>query len=133
MAKLHLEGCTGKPTAGGGRNLNIPFDTGLRCPRLEAGVTQSLLGMSGLGLLLLAGCGDKQPTMIDGSSPEAFEQTISQARREIPDADRLVFDRAIRTVGGRRYAERDPQVLARVTFDGMTAEQVVADQKARED
>ena len=41
-------------------------------------------------------------------------------------ADRLVFDRAIRTVGGRRLAHRDSAALARVTFDGMTAEQVVA-------
>ena len=70
--------------------------------------------------------------MIDGSSSQAFERTSAQARREIPDADRLVFDRALRTIGGRRHAERDPQALARVTFDGMTGAQVVADQKARE-
>jgi len=83
-------------------------------------------------LLLLAGCGDKPATVIDGSSPEAFERTTKQARRDIPDADRLVFDRALRTIGGRRHAARDPDELARVTFDGMTAEQVVADQNARE-
>ena len=70
--------------------------------------------------------------MIDGSSPEAFERTTKQARRDIPDADRLVFDRALRTIGGRRHAARDPDELARVTFDGMTAKDVVADQKARE-
>jgi hypothetical protein len=50
----------------------------------------------------------------------------------LPDADRLTFDRAIKTVGGRRYATRDPDALARVTFDGMTAADVVADQRARE-
>ena len=67
-------------------------------------------------LLLLVSCGKAEPTVIDGSSPE----------------ERLQFDRALRTVGGRRHAERDPAALARVTFDGMTAAQVVADQRARE-
>ncbi len=82
--------------------------------------------------LLLGGCNERQPTAIDGSSPEAFRNSVAQARREIPDADRLVFDRALRSVGGRRHAERDPQALARVTFHGMTAQQVVDDQRARE-
>ena len=86
----------------------------------------------GLALLLAAAaCAEREPTVIDGSSEQAFEQSVAKARREIPDADRLVYDRAIRTVGGRRHAA-DPAVLARVTFDGMTASQVVADQKARE-
>ena len=82
--------------------------------------------------LLAAGCGGGEPTIIDGSSPEAFERTTEQARREIPDADRIVYDRAIRSVGGRRFAERDPGALARVTFNGMTAAEVVEDQRARE-
>lgn len=83
-------------------------------------------------LAMLAGCNAPEPTVIDGSSPEAFEQTTQQARREIADGDRLYFDRALRTVGGRLHSARDPDKFARVTFDGMTAEQVVADQKARE-
>jgi hypothetical protein len=82
--------------------------------------------------LLLAACREQQPVVIDGSSPEAFERTTAEARRELPDADRLLFDRAIRTIGGRRHSERDPAALARVTFDGMTAAQVVADERARE-
>ena len=82
-------------------------------------------------LLLLAACGNAEPTVIDGSSPEAFERSVKQARRDIPDADRLVFDRAIRTIGGRRHAA-DPDALARVTFDGMTGADVVADQRGRE-
>jgi hypothetical protein len=81
---------------------------------------------------LLTACGGEELVVIDGSSPQAFEQSTAQARRQLPDADRLLFDRAIRTVGGRRHAERDPDALARVTFDGMTAAQVVADQRARE-
>jgi hypothetical protein len=85
-----------------------------------------------LGLLvLLAACGRAEPTVIDGSSPEAFEQTVKQARRDIPDADRLLFDRALRTIGGRRHSA-DPDALARVTFNGMTGAEVVADQRARE-
>lgn len=82
--------------------------------------------------LLLAACSQPDPTVIDGSSPEAFERTAAQARRDLPDADRMVFDRALRTIGGRRHANRDPEALARVTFDGMTAQQVVADQRARD-
>ena len=85
-----------------------------------------------LTLLLVSGCEEREPTVIDGSSPEAFERTTKEARREIPDADRLVFDRALRTVGGRRHAVRDVDALARVTFDGMTAAEVVADQNQRD-
>ena len=80
----------------------------------------------------VAACTRAEPTRIDGSSAEAFERTTKQARREIPDADRLVFDRAMRTIGGRRHSAPDAQALARVTFDGMTGAEVVADQKAHE-
>jgi hypothetical protein len=83
-------------------------------------------------LLLLAACGKQQPVVIDGSSAQAFERTTAEARRQLPDADRLLFDRALRTIGGRRLSERDPAALARVTFDGMTAAQVVADERARD-
>lgn len=82
--------------------------------------------------LLAAACGTSEPTVIDGSSKEAFERTSAQARREIPDADRLIFDRAIKSVGGRWHSARDTEALARVTFNGMTGAEVVADQKARE-
>lgn len=83
-------------------------------------------------LLTLASCERQEPVLIDGSSKVTFEKSVSKARRTIPDADRLTFDRAIRTVGGRRFSERDPQALARITFDGMTAAEVVEDQRARE-
>ena len=83
-------------------------------------------------LALLAGCEAREPTVIDGSSQQAFEKSVYEARRDIPDTDRLVFDRAIRTVGGRWHGAGDPDELARTTFDGMTAAEVVADQKARE-
>ena len=70
--------------------------------------------------------------MIDGSDQQSFERTAAEARRQLPDSDRLVFDRALRTVGGRRLANRDVEALARVTFDGMTAHEVVADQRQRD-
>ena len=82
--------------------------------------------------LLLAACQPGKPTVIDGNSAESYERTVAAARRDLPDADRLAFDRAIKTVGGRRYSTRDPDALARVTFNGMTAADVVADQRARE-
>ncbi len=83
-------------------------------------------------VLLLWSCEERAPTVIDGSSRDVFERTSAEARQEIADADRLIFDRAMRTIGGRRHSRRDPDALARVTFDGMTGAQVVDDQKARE-
>jgi hypothetical protein len=88
-----------------------------------------------LGAVLLAtaaACTNRDLTVIDGSSQEAFDRTVAEARRDIPDADRLVFDRAIRGVRGRSFSAKDADTLARVTFNGMTGADVVADQKARE-
>ena len=84
-----------------------------------------------LSALLVASC-DNEPVIIDGSSQEKFEQSAAQARRDLPDADRMVFDKAIRTVEGRRFAERDSDALARTTFNGMTAAEIVVDQKMRD-
>jgi hypothetical protein len=89
-------------------------------------------GLLGAVLLLLAACAEQKPVVIDGSSAAAFDQSSAEARRQLPDADRIVFDRALRTIGSRRHAERDQAALARLTFDGMTAAEVVADQRARE-
>lgn len=82
--------------------------------------------------LLASACGGGDPVVIDGSSPERFERTAAAARQQLSEADRLVFDRALRSVGSRRHSERDPAALGRVTFDGMTGADVVADQRARE-
>jgi predicted helicase len=88
-------------------------------------------GYFALLLVFTPACEKEQPVVIDGSSQESFERTAAAARRQLPDTDRILFDRAMRTVGGRRHAERDPAALARVTFDGMTAEQVVEDARTR--
>lgn len=85
-------------------------------------------------LVLLGGvaaCSDRPATVIDGSSPAAFAETVDAARRDLPVADRLVFDRAIATVPARRYANADPAGNARSAFDGMTAADVVATEAAR--
>ena len=78
----------------------------------------------------LATC-DDAATIIDGSTPETYAATTEQARRDLPVRDRLTFDTALHTVGGRRYADNDPDAMARRTFDGMTAADVVADAHAR--
>jgi hypothetical protein len=83
-----------------------------------------------LATAALAAC-QKAPTTIDGSTPQAFEKSIEQARRDLPIRDRLIFDTAINTVGGRRYADKDPDATARDLYNGMTAADVVADAHAR--
>jgi len=81
-------------------------------------------------LALLAACSN-EPTVIDGSSHEAFAKTTEKARRDLPIKDRLTFDAALRTVGGRRYADKDPDSTARQLYNGMTAADVVGDAHAR--
>ena len=79
---------------------------------------------------LVAAC-SKAPTVIDGSSPAAFEKTTEKARRDLPIKDRLTFDTALRNPGGKRYGDNDIDGLARQAYHGMTAADVVADAKAR--
>ena len=83
-----------------------------------------------LAAAALAGC-SSEPTVIDGTSAESFAKTTEQARRDLPVADRLTFDAALRTVGGRRYADKDPDATARQLYNGMTAFDVIADAHAR--
>ena len=87
-----------------------------------------------VALLLFGGvaaCGNPAATVIDGSTPASFAKTTEQARRDLGVRDRLTFDAALNTIGGRRHANNDPQAMARRTFDGMTATDVVADAHAR--
>ncbi len=80
--------------------------------------------------LLALGC-SKAPTVIDGSSPEAFHKTAEKARRDLPIRHRLTFDAALRNPGGLRYSTRDLEASAREAYNGMTAFDVVADAQAR--
>ena len=79
---------------------------------------------------LIAGC-SKAPTVIDGSSPQAFEESIEKARRDLPIKHRLTFDAALKNPGGMRFGTKDVEALARETYHGMTAFDVVADAQAR--
>ena len=85
-------------------------------------------------LLLLGGlaaCSERAPTLIDGSSPERFAATTQAARRDLPVADRLMFDSAIASMPARRYANQDPAATARAAFDGLTAADVVRSERER--
>ncbi|HEU0310320.1 MAG TPA: hypothetical protein VFR36_03755 [Sphingomicrobium sp.] len=85
---------------------------------------------SAVALIIASAC-SKAPTVIDGSSRQAFEQTTEQARRDLPIKDRLTFDAALRNPSGRRYGHNDVEALSREAFNGMTAFDVVADARAR--
>ena len=88
------------------------------------------LGLAAIAFCLGAAC-SKAPTVIDGSSPEAFAETTEKARRDLPIKDRLTFDAALRNSGGLRFSIRDSDAAAREAYHGMTAFDVVADAKAR--
>jgi len=83
-----------------------------------------------VALAILAAC-SKAPTIIDGSSPQAFAKTTEKARRDLPVKDRLTFDAALRNTGGQRFSSKDPEADARQAYHGMTAFDVVADAHAR--
>lgn len=78
----------------------------------------------------LAAC-SKAPTVLDGSSREAFDRTAKEARRDLPISDRLIFDAALNAPPGNRFSTKDPGKLTREAYDGMTAADVVADARAR--
>ena len=83
--------------------------------------------------LLLAACSPAAPTTtIDGSSPAIFAATTAQARQDLPQADKLEFDRALASLPTRRFGAQDPEALRRTTFDGLTAAQVVEDFRQRQ-
>lgn len=81
---------------------------------------------------LLAACAPEAPTTLDGSSPQAFAQSAERARGDLPVADRLDFDRALASVPARRYANDDPDALRLLTYNGMTAAEVVEDYRDRQ-
>ncbi|WP_037502289.1 hypothetical protein [Sphingomonas jaspsi] len=83
-----------------------------------------------LSLAALAACSEA-PTVLDGTSRETFARSAEQARRELPIADRLLFDAALKSPPGNRYSTKDPDKLKREAYAGMTAADVVADAKAR--
>ncbi|WP_152639836.1 hypothetical protein [Sphingobium bisphenolivorans] len=81
--------------------------------------------------MALASCGtDDGPTVIDGSSQQAFETTLAAARRDVGARDRLKLEAAIREHQARMFAKADDrqeyQRLVREGMDGLTAPAIVA-------
>lgn len=76
--------------------------------------------------IALAAC-SKDPVVIDGSTPENFTRTAADARRDLPVKDRLEFDAALRSPPGKRIADDESKTaaIARNTYDGMTAAEVI--------
>lgn len=72
-----------------------------------------------------------EPTILDGSSRDAFERTAEEARRDLSIGDRLIFDAALKAPPGNRYSTKDTGKLSREAYAGMTAADVVADARAR--
>ena len=83
-----------------------------------------------VAMAVLAACSNA-PTIIDGTSAEAFAETTEKARRDLPIKQRLTFDAALHNPGGFRFGNRDRQAMAREAYHGMTAFDVVADAEAR--
>ena len=83
-----------------------------------------------LAALLMVAC-SREPTVIDGSTPQAFAASTEKARRDLPIKDRLTFDAALHHPGGRRFATKDANAMAREAYHGMTAFDVVHDARAR--
>ena len=85
-----------------------------------------------LALLLLAACGGSDaPTVIDGSSQEAYDRTLSEAKRELGPQDRLKFEAALAEFRAQMFAEADDRQdykrLVREGMDGLTAPRIVSE------
>ena len=81
--------------------------------------------------LSLAACGSSSsgPTVIDGSSQEAYEQSLGAAKRDLGPKDRLKFEAALTEFKAHMFAKADTrqdyQRLVRDGMDGLTAPAIV--------
>jgi hypothetical protein len=82
--------------------------------------------------LVVSACsfGSDEPTVIDGSSTEAFEHTLAAAKADLGPKDRLKFEAALSEFKARTFAKadsrRDYNRQLREGLDGLTAPRVVA-------
>jgi hypothetical protein len=94
--------------------------------------------------LALASCGlgGDDVQVIDGTSAQAFERTLAEARRNLGPADRLKFEAALTEFRAQMFAKADNrqeyQRLVREGMNGLTAPAIVAQfdrgaSKAKED
>jgi len=85
-----------------------------------------------LAMLLLSGCGGADaPTVIDGSSQEAYERTLGEAKGELGPQDRLKFEAALAEFRAQMFAKADDRQeykrLVREGMDGLTAPRIVSE------
>lgn len=81
--------------------------------------------------MLVAACGGANgPTVIDGSSQAAYEESLKQARRDVGPGDRIKLAAAITEFQTQMFAKADNrseyQRLVREGMDGLTAPAIVA-------
>lgn len=88
--------------------------------------------------LLLCACfvvsacsfGSDEPTVIDGSSAEAFDRTLGSAKADLGPKDRLKFEAALSEFKARTFAKADSRQeynrQLRRGLDGLTAPRIVA-------
>lgn len=90
---------------------------------------RSVLLFSACVLLGACGTGQDGPTVIDGSSAEAFDRTLSAAKGDLGPKDRLKFEAALAEFRTRTFARadnrQDYQRRLRDGLDGLTAPAVV--------
>ena len=91
----------------------------------------------------LAACGGpEEPTVIDGSSAEAFKRSLAAAKGDLGPKDRLKFEAAYAEYKTQTFADADNRQqyerMLREGMDGLTAPRIVAKfdenaEKARND
>jgi hypothetical protein len=85
-----------------------------------------------MAFVLLGACsfGRDEPTVIDGSSAQAFEQALREAKRELGPKDRIKFEAALAEFRAQMFAKagtrQEYQRLVRQGMDGLTAPLIVA-------
>lgn len=75
------------------------------------------------------GSGDEGPTVIDGSSQQAYDQSLAEAKRDLGPKERLKFEAALTEFKAHMFAKADTrqdyQRLVRQGMDGLTAPAIV--------
>ena len=86
--------------------------------------------LSACFLVSACGYGSEEPTVIDGSSAEAFNRTLSDAKSDLGPKDRLKFEAALSEFKARTFAKADSrqeyQRMLRKGLDGLTAPRIVS-------
>jgi hypothetical protein len=91
---------------------------------------RSLILLSTCLFIAACGFGTSAPTVIDGSSAAAFDQTLKAAKADLGAKDRLKFEAALSEFKARTFAKADSrqdyQRRLRKGLNGLTAPRIVA-------